>query len=408
MEFTGERYIPCKETENQPIEREHWQRYYFAQSIFTESSCILDIASGEGYGSDFLAQKLKYVTGVDINKEAIEHASKKYRRDNLHFCTGDVTKIPLDNCSQDGIVSFETIEHVDEQAQLKFLEESKRILKSDGIFVVSCPNKSIASDFAYELWGYTNIYHKKEYEIDAFECLLKKFFKNVKLLYQRTETNLVLSGTNPEYLKVIWGERKTTSDTQNIIAVCSDVPVLDMIPELITLDIDNSYLKFQKNYADIFKANAENVKEISNCQVRLTELQNQSQTLQKNLFQSQNELDNLKNQNQFLISLNTEQQEALNTLKAENSSQKEALSTLSSENAMQQEALKLSTVERDEYRQISDQRFEKIKKLEAEMTDLQNELQRRLDQLDLMENSRSWKITKPLRTIAHAFRNPED
>ena len=209
-------------------------------------------------------------------------------------------------------------------------------------------------------------------------------------------------------MKVIWGERKTTSDTQNIIAVCSDVPVLDMIPELITLDIDNSYLKFQKNYADIFKANAENVKEISNCQVRLTELQNQSQTLQKNLFQSQNELDNLKNQNQFLISLNTEQQEALNTLKAENSSQKEALSTLSSENAMQQEALKLSTVERDEYRQISDQRFEKIKKLEAEMTDLQNELQRRLDQLDLMENSRSWKITKPLRTIAHAFRNPED
>lgn len=34
MEFTGERYVPCKETENQSIEREHWQRYYFAQRIF--------------------------------------------------------------------------------------------------------------------------------------------------------------------------------------------------------------------------------------------------------------------------------------------------------------------------------------------------------------------------------------
>lgn len=132
------------------------------------------------------------------------------------------------------------------------------------------------------------------------------------------------------------------------------------------------------------------------------------ETLQKNLFQSQNDMGVLKEQNEALTSLNTAQQEALNTLKAENISQKEALSTLGSENTMQQEALRLSTAERDEYRQISDQRFEEIKKLEAEMTDLQNELQRRLGQLDLMENSRSWKITKPLRTIAHAFRNPED
>lgn len=155
----------------------------------------------------------------------------------------------------------------------------------------------------------------------------------------------------------------------------------------------------------------------------LTDTQSQKmETLQKNLFQSQNELNDLKNQNQILTSLNAEQQdmmntlnseiirqqEVLNTLNSEIIRQQETMNTLNSEIIRQQEALKLSVAEKDVYQQISDQRFEKIKELEAEMIVLQNELQKRLGQLELMENSKSWKITKPLRTIAHVFRNPEN
>lgn len=258
MEFTGERYVPCKETENNIIEREHWQRYVFARDFLSEQQTVLDIASGEGYGSDYLAQKVDFVIGVDISEEAIEHAQKKYLRNNLRFCVGSVEEIPLDNDSIDAIISFETLEHVDIEAQLKFLREIKRILRKNGYLIISCPNIKIASDLAYELWGYKNIYHKKEYEINEFEQLLLGFFKNVKLLFQRTETNLVLSDSTPKKLDVLWGEKKTNDNTQNIIAICSDFEIRNEIANSVILDIENTHLKNQKMLSDIIKANDEN------------------------------------------------------------------------------------------------------------------------------------------------------
>lgn len=340
MEFTGERYFPCKETEGGFTEREHWQRYYFAQELFDKNSRVLDIACGGGYGSDLLAQKLKYVIGIDISEEAVMYSSKKYIRDNLHFLVGDVSNIPLDDCSVDGIVSFETIEHVDEQMQIEFLKESKRILRDDGIFVVSCPNKPIASDFAYKLWGYKNIYHKKEYEIDAFEQLLKNFYKNVTLLYQRKETNLVLSSICPESLEVIWGDRKNNKDTQNIIAVCSDVPIAGNIPNLITLDIDYSYLREQKKYSDLLKDTGNVMKFFSDYKSQLTVLESKIEELLTALKQSQKEIDILKNQN-------TEKNEKLVALKGE------------------------------------------IENLNEEKSSLQRELQRKIMQVEVAENSES-------------------
>ena len=50
LEFSGERYIPdLKEAQ---ISYEHWHRYLYA-SYFVKDKVVLDIACGEGYGSDF-------------------------------------------------------------------------------------------------------------------------------------------------------------------------------------------------------------------------------------------------------------------------------------------------------------------------------------------------------------------
>ena len=55
LEFTGERYIPdLKEAQ---ISYEHWHRYLYA-SYFVKDKVVLDIACGEGYGSDFLSNKV--------------------------------------------------------------------------------------------------------------------------------------------------------------------------------------------------------------------------------------------------------------------------------------------------------------------------------------------------------------
>src|SRR5258708_39818320 len=75
LEFTGERFTTLVEGE---IRHEHLHRYFFALQ-FCAGKSILDIASGEGYGSALLATVASRVTGVDISDEAIGHAKENYQ-----------------------------------------------------------------------------------------------------------------------------------------------------------------------------------------------------------------------------------------------------------------------------------------------------------------------------------------
>ena len=70
LEFTGERYLPGVAGE---IWMEHWHRYHFAAS-FVAGKRVLDVASGEGYGSALLARTAAHVTGADLSAEAVAHA----------------------------------------------------------------------------------------------------------------------------------------------------------------------------------------------------------------------------------------------------------------------------------------------------------------------------------------------
>ena len=73
LDFTGERYLP---EVGGNIELEHLHRYLLAKQAVVGKT-VLDIASGEGYGSAMLAESARRVTGVDISQEAVSHAQTK-------------------------------------------------------------------------------------------------------------------------------------------------------------------------------------------------------------------------------------------------------------------------------------------------------------------------------------------
>lgn len=87
--FSGERYVPQVQG---PIQYEHYHRYLFALKL-CEGKDVLDIASGEGYGSALLTQGAKSVVGVDIDDRAVETAQARYVSDNLRFEAGGATRI---------------------------------------------------------------------------------------------------------------------------------------------------------------------------------------------------------------------------------------------------------------------------------------------------------------------------
>ena len=89
--FTGERLTTSIGGQ---IEIEHYHRYFLARELCRDKD-VLDIASGQGYGSAFLAQAARSVVGVELNAEVAAHAARAYSRRNLHFVGGDVRSIPL-------------------------------------------------------------------------------------------------------------------------------------------------------------------------------------------------------------------------------------------------------------------------------------------------------------------------
>lgn len=183
MEFTGERVVPGKT----PIEifHEHEERYVYAASLASNKN-ILDIACGAGYGADYLLEGgAKSVTGVDVSLDAAIYARENYAKDNgAKFVCANAVKLPFVNACFDMIVSFETIEHI--ILYEDFLVECRRVLKDDGLFICSTPNKKI---FSPNETTPPNHYHVKEFLPDEYKDLINRYFNNVKL-YGQCNVNL--------------------------------------------------------------------------------------------------------------------------------------------------------------------------------------------------------------------------
>jgi ubiquinone/menaquinone biosynthesis C-methylase UbiE len=176
MKFTGERMIP-EANQKEDIYFEHYNRYIFAQQ-FVKGKDILDIASGSGYGTNLLKTNggAKTALGVDISQEAVEHSNKKFGKSGLKFIQGEASGIPLKDSSVDVVISFETIEHMSESDQGKFIKEIKRVMRPSGLLVMSTPNpvRTLAP----------NPYHLNELSKKEYEYLIFKQFKYNRMLVQ--------------------------------------------------------------------------------------------------------------------------------------------------------------------------------------------------------------------------------
>jgi len=141
-------------------------RYLFASNYI--KGVVLDAGCGVGYGTNYLGMKAESVVGVDVSRKAIKY-SKNYKTKNVTFMLGDVTNLPFkDNCF-DIVISFEVIEHLKNYE--KFLQEVRRVLKSDGLFICSTPNIKYTRHPPF---------HLHEFYPEEFFEILEKYFSIVE------------------------------------------------------------------------------------------------------------------------------------------------------------------------------------------------------------------------------------
>jgi SAM-dependent methyltransferase len=175
LAWTGERCLPQLQGD---IAFEHLHRYALAAEL-ARGKTVLDIASGEGYGSNLLARVARQVIGVDAEAAAVEHACQAYKRANLSFRLGKCSDIPVVSNSIDLVVSFETLEHHDQHEEMMI--EVRRVLRPDGVLIISTPDKRTYSD----LPQFSNPFHVKELYLSEFERLLSAYFNRCAVFGQR-------------------------------------------------------------------------------------------------------------------------------------------------------------------------------------------------------------------------------
>lgn len=160
-----------------PYWGEHAARYFFSLP-FVENRTVLDIACGTGYGIAILKKEAAYVVGVDIDLGAAVNARAECDA-RAAVLLGNGLGLPFADSAFDLITSFETLEHLRERP--KFLSELHRVLRSDGLLLLSTPN----ANYSQPVDGVpANPYHIHEYTPDELRGEIEAHFTIEKLLGQ--------------------------------------------------------------------------------------------------------------------------------------------------------------------------------------------------------------------------------
>jgi 2-polyprenyl-3-methyl-5-hydroxy-6-metoxy-1,4-benzoquinol methylase len=172
LALTGERTLPDVPEEN------YWYRRHLVVYEWigarTIGKRVVDMACGEGYGTEVLSRSAASVVGVDANPEAHEHARLRYVRQNLRY-ERDLVETFSEEC--DAVVFLQTIEHVQNPGEI--LEHYKAMLAPGGIAYVSTPNLLTLAPPGAE--KSENPWHVKEYRAEEFRALCEAHFEQVEL-----------------------------------------------------------------------------------------------------------------------------------------------------------------------------------------------------------------------------------
>ncbi len=171
LALTGERTLPDVPEENYWYQRHLVVYEWISQRVAGRH--VVDVASGEGYGADVLADSAASVVGIEPNPDAYEHARLRYPRVSFRR---DVAETFSEPC--DAVVFLQTIEHVPDPGAV--LAHLKTQLRAGGAAYVSTPNVLTLAPEGAERSG--NPWHVKEYRAEEFRALCEAQFSSVELL----------------------------------------------------------------------------------------------------------------------------------------------------------------------------------------------------------------------------------
>ena len=175
---TSERVTPGRQVSlrQHVLYLRHLFAYEYAKSQIPRQARVVEVGCGDGYGADILSRHIDRMVGLDVDERVVEHATKRYASENCSFRAYDGVRIPYPDGSFDAALSFQVIEHVEDDSH--YVAEIRRVLASSGVLYLTTPNRLLRVAAGKKPW---NQYHLREYTAPDLEAVLRPAFAEVQI-----------------------------------------------------------------------------------------------------------------------------------------------------------------------------------------------------------------------------------
>lgn len=149
-----------------------YYRIKFVCSLISKGSKVLDIGFGSGNLEHELYKRFVnkiIVYGLDISKNSVIKASNRFKE--WIFKSGNIINLNFSKNFFDYVVALEVLEHIEPYLLFKALNEIKKVLKKDGLFILSVPLNENLQEMLRA--GNNPNAHLRKYEPELIETELK-------------------------------------------------------------------------------------------------------------------------------------------------------------------------------------------------------------------------------------------
>jgi len=399
LKFTGERLIP-HQPELMNLFQEHITRYMFCTQ-FVKNKSVLDAGCGTGYGSYLLSQQgAKSVIGIDNSKEAIQYAQNNFKDKKLKFIEDDSTKSNLSDSSINVVVAFELIEHLENPKS--FISDVNRILKKNGLFILSTPNKIT--------YNAANPFHHKEYTENELVNFLKKSFSNVSIFYQSYPSSLAIHQPKNNFgvqeLNIEGNSGKNDENALYFLAVCTNAKLPIHSSKLFLFDEKTSLLK---NFPILQKQIRKLDNEIIEKDAIFSELQKEFEERSQWALSLDKEVEERKKQTLHFKEISEQKEQELAKIQNESQQKEQELAKIQNESQQkEQELAKIQNESQQKEQELAkiqeeiQQREKKISYYEKEISNKDELLEEKRNELKNLQTEISNKAFE-LATIQNSF-----
>jgi SAM-dependent methyltransferase len=145
---------------------------------------MLDVGCGQGYYVRDAMEEGINAYGIDISTYALENALAEVK-DRITF--GSITEIPFADEEFDVMTAFDVIEHIHPKDTLNAVAEIRRVLKPDGIIIITTPSSNFGdwvSDLTHinvrppKFWKLILEEHNFKVQMFYVPSFLKYYMKN--------------------------------------------------------------------------------------------------------------------------------------------------------------------------------------------------------------------------------------